>query len=65
MTVTKEQINNVAFWDGAICLDCGNVREDEEDDDNAWICARCKGPFVYSGKFLQDTLARIDLEEGA
>jgi predicted Zn-ribbon and HTH transcriptional regulator len=64
MTVTKQQIDEVALWDGAICLDCGNTRDDEEDDDNAWTCQRCRGHWVYSGKFLQETLARIDLEEG-
>jgi hypothetical protein len=63
MTVSRHQVDDAAFWDRAICLDCGAVRDEAEDEDRAWLCDRCNAPSVYSARFIQEALMKVDEEE--
>ncbi len=58
--ISQAQLDDAAFWDCAICLDCGATREVEEDDDLGWNCGRCGSPSVYAAKDAQEILQKVE-----
>lgn len=74
MTVTRTDLESAAFWDHAICLDCGSSFEvggggDEPDTSFGDFgrrlapCADCGSPRTFSASLVLDILGRVADEE--
>ena len=66
ITLSRAELDNAAFWDQAVCLDCGAVIPPEElpDDLAEAACPECGSDAVFSAKFVQRAYAFVrELEE--
>lgn len=58
-----ETLETAAFWHAGICLACGTL-EEEFDDDNAaaQVCEECERGVVVSGRMLSRFIERLEGE---
>lgn len=59
MTTTRTKIEQAAFWDLSICLDCGEPQTHEGEDDAPELCHECNSPDVREAADLLSLLDKI------
>jgi DNA-directed RNA polymerase subunit RPC12/RpoP len=63
--IARKKIDEAAFWDASVCLDCGRMMEEGEDleeVDGSPICPHCSGTVMFA-RVLQEALMKVEGEE--
>ncbi len=64
MTITRTALQAAAFWDQAVCLDCGHAFTDESDpDEGAVACPHCGSAEVHDATGVLKIVDAIIEEE--
>lgn len=63
MTTLRTKIEEAAFWDGMVCLACGEVFPEEVPDIHEEPCPECGRLGLFGAKRTLTFLERVEAED--
>ena len=64
MKLAREAVENAAFWDLAVCLDCGNQQARQPGNPEA-ECEECESPRVLPAELILECADALTPDEEA
>lgn len=58
--MTLQELQNAAFWDQAVCLDCGTIQQAGVETPAAEPCEACGSEDCFSAKHLLQAHAFVE-----
>ena len=63
MKTLRERLNHATFWDGWVCLWCGETTPEEGEFVPGDVCPACDGGELVSAARMQAFLSQVEAED--